>query len=42
MKRFFQWLAGLITKPANGQISHTKLWANVAAAGMTVKFILHP
>ena len=42
MKRFFQWLAGLITNPANGQISHTKLWANVAAAAMTVKIILHP
>ena len=38
MKRVFQWLAGLITNPANGQISHTKLWANVAGAVMTVKF----
>lgn len=42
MKRFFKWLSGLITNPATGAISHTKLWANVAAAVMTVKFALHP
>lgn len=42
MTRFIKWLSGLITNPASGQISHTKLWANVAAAAMTVKFALHP
>ena len=30
--------AGLFTNPATGQISHSKLWANVAAALMTYKF----
>ena len=34
----FKWLAGLVSNPANGDISHTKLWANVAACVMTVKF----
>lgn len=38
MKSFFKWLSGLISNPANGDISHTKLWANVAACVMTVKF----
>ena len=33
-----KWLAGLFCNPATGQISHTKLWANVAAAVMTYKF----
>ena len=27
-----KWLSGLISNPASGQVSHTKLWANVAAA----------
>lgn len=36
--RLLKWLAGLISNPATGQISHTKLWANVAAAAMTWKF----
>ena len=38
MKKFKKWLAGLISNPATGEISHTKLWANVAACVMTVKF----
>lgn len=38
MKSFFKWLSGLISNPSNGDISHTKLWANVAACVMTVKF----
>lgn len=38
MKSFFKWLSGLFSNPANGDISHTKLWANVAACVMTVKF----
>lgn len=40
MKHLLQWLCGLITNPATGHISHTKLWANVAAAVMTYKFAL--
>lgn len=34
-----KFIKGLIVNPATGQISHTKLWANVAAACMTVKFM---
>lgn len=37
--KFFK---GLIANPATGQISHTKLWANVAAAVMTYKFVATP
>ena len=37
-----KWLAGLISNPATGQISHTKLWANVAAGVMTWKFAAMP
>ncbi|MFV2030525.1 hypothetical protein [Neisseria sp. S1] len=35
-------LSGLIVNPATGQISHTKLWANVAACVMTYKFTIQP
>jgi hypothetical protein len=35
---FFKWLGGLVSNPATGKISHTKLWANVAAVSMTYKF----
>ena len=38
--KILKWLGGLITNPATGHISHTKLWANIAAAVMTVKFVL--
>lgn len=31
-------LSGLIINPATGKISHTKLWANIAAFLMSVKF----
>ncbi|MDO4434729.1 MAG: hypothetical protein Q4B82_09160 [Alysiella sp.] len=34
-----KFIKGLIANPATGQISHTKLWANIAAACMTVKFM---
>ena len=37
-----KWLSGLISNPASGQVSHTKLWANVAAAVMTYKFAAMP
>lgn len=42
MMRLLKWLGGLIANPATGQISHTKLWANVAAAVMTCKFAQTP
>ena len=35
---FKHWLSGLLSNPATGQLSHTKLWANVAGATMTYKF----
>jgi len=38
MKNLKKWLAGLVSNPVTGDISHTKLWANVAACVMTVKF----
>lgn len=36
------WLSGLVSNPATGLISHSKLWANVAAGAMTWKFIQTP
>lgn len=39
---FLLWLSGLVSNPATGLISHTKLWANVAAGTMTWKFIQTP
>ena len=38
MTKFIRWIGGLFTNPTTGDISHTKLWANVAALVMTVKF----
>ena len=38
MTQFIRWIGGLFTNPTTGDISHTKLWANVAALVMTVKF----
>ena len=38
MRKFIRWIGGLFTNPTTGDISHTKLWANVAALVMTVKF----
>lgn len=38
--RPIKWLAGLFTNPATGTLSHTKLWANIAASVLTVKFAL--
>ena len=40
--KLLKWLSGLISNPATGQISHTKLWANVAAGVMTWKFAAMP
>lgn len=42
MNKSFKWLGGLITNPTTGKISHSKLWANVAAAAATYKFVLLP
>ena len=42
MMRAGKWLLGLIANPATGQISHSKLWANITAACMTYKFIQTP
>ena len=42
MTGLLHFLGGLITNPATGHISHTKLWANVAAAVMTYKFAHTP
>lgn len=39
---FWAWLSGLLNNPATGRLSHTKLWANVAAAVMTWKFVQMP
>ncbi|WP_037587021.1 hypothetical protein [Stenoxybacter acetivorans] len=33
-----QRLFGLIGNPATGAVSHTKVWANIAAACLTYKF----
>ena len=35
-------MAGLdiITNPATGKVSHSKLWANIACAAATYKFIV--
>ncbi|MDK4624189.1 MULTISPECIES: hypothetical protein [Kingella] len=40
--RWFKCLSGLVCNPATGQVSHTKLWANIAAACMTWKFMQAP
>lgn len=41
-KGFIHWLSGLVSNPATGLISHTKLWANIAGATMTYKFAATP
>lgn len=40
MNKDTSWLSGLFSNPTTGQASHTKLWANIAAACMTYKFIV--
>lgn len=40
--KLLKWLSGLVCNPATGQLSHTKLWANIAAACMTWKFAQTP
>lgn len=33
------WLGGLVNHAQTGQLSHSKVWANVAAAALTWKFM---
>ena len=40
MNSLKNWLAGAFTNPSTGQASHTKIWANVACAAMTYKFVV--
>lgn len=40
--KWLKWLGGLVCNPVTGQISHTKLWANIAAGILTYKFMQHP
>lgn len=40
MKILTYQLFGLIGNPKTGQISHSKLWANIAAAVFTYKFAI--
>lgn len=37
--RMGDWLGGLVNNPTTGQISHSKLWANIAAGVMTWQFV---
>lgn len=39
MTKTLHWLSGLVNKE-NGTISHSKLWANVASAAATYKFVM--
>lgn len=41
-KKLFKYFGGLVNNVATGQLSHSKLWANVAAAAATYKFIALP
>lgn len=42
MKNWIKWPLGLITNPVTREISHSKLWANIAAATGTYKFVVEP
>lgn len=33
---------GLVGNPVSGSLSHSKLWANIAAAAATYKFVMLP
>ena len=35
-------LGDIVRNPATGRISHSKLWANIACAAGTVKFVMLP
>lgn len=37
-----RWLGGLVNNPTTGALSHDKVWANVAAAVLTWKFVGMP
>ena len=36
------WLGGMVNNPNTGKLSHSKVWANIAAAAMTYQFIAAP
>ncbi|MGE9658475.1 hypothetical protein ABX022_01855 [Snodgrassella alvi] len=42
IKTLFKYLGGLVNNVETGQLSHSKLWANVAAGAATYKFIALP
>ena len=42
MSKDTSWFSGLFANPQTGLASHTKLWANAAAAAMTWKFVQTP
>ena len=35
-------LGDIVRNPATGRVSHSKLWANIACAAGTVKFVMLP
>lgn len=39
LARMGGWLGGLVNNPTTGQISHGKVWANIAAGVMTWRFV---
>lgn len=42
IKPLFKYLGGLVNNVETGQLSHSKLWANIAAGAATYKFIILP
>ena len=42
IRKLSNYLGGLVNNVATGQLSHSKLWANVAAGAATYKFIVLP
>lgn len=42
MGKCLSYLGGLFNNAATGEMSHSKLWANVAAGAATYKFITLP
>lgn len=39
--RLKKWLGGLVNNPTTGALSHDKVWANVAAAVLSWKFMMN-
>jgi hypothetical protein len=42
IRKLFKYFGGLVNNVETGQLSHSKLWANVAAGAATYKFIALP